>query len=105
MEDTKPLIQQLYESSELTPIKEDSLKAYYTCVRYKNVKENGIVINKPAQWSCMKGWFESHDGTFHGTPYDSKVVNFCSFRNTEVALKKELGSTYSIVHLNENSMH
>lgn len=104
MEYTKPLVQQVKESGDLTPIRERVLRTYYTCIRYMSVETDTVPYRGalgtpltyygPGQWSCMKGWFESYDNTFKGKMFDSKVIKFCKFRDTEVVLAKELGEPF-----------
>ena len=100
METTKPLIQQLIESHELTRIREESLKTYYTCVRYKPAPINtsayksavypSLGYNESHQWSCVKGRFEPYDDSFKGRVYELKGLNYCRFRDTDSALTKDI---------------
>lgn len=102
MEDTLTLVQELKKSGELTGIRESYLYSYYTCVRYSNtvVGKSGysgpmgteLTYYGPGQWSCMKGWFETYDNAFKGRVLDHKVLTYSAFRNTEKALKKDLGT-------------
>jgi hypothetical protein len=109
MQDTKPLIQQMKEEGDLQPIREPSSRTYYTCVRYNHVKlgeaagmgalGTPLTYYGPAQWSCMKGWFETHGNTFRGKSIDSKVVDYCSWRGATAAtaaLKKELAAPFTL---------
>jgi hypothetical protein len=107
MEASKPLIQQMKEAGDLQPIKEKPLRTYYTCVRYRTVElgtsghagvlGTPLTYYGPAQWSCMKGWFETHDNTFRGKSIDLKVVDYCKFRPTDSVLLKDLGAAYALV--------
>jgi hypothetical protein len=104
MKATKPLIQQMKEAGDLQVIKERPLRTYYTCVRYRNVEiatsayggvfGTPLTYYGPAQWSCMRGWFEDYDDTFRGNAIDSKVIDYCKFRDTDAALTKDLGDEY-----------
>ena len=97
MEDTRPLIQQIRESYELTEIKQKPLREYYTCVRYQNIPLSvgfDQTYYGPGQWSCMKGWFEGYDNTFKNKRIDHKVLDYCKFRNTIDALNYELGDKF-----------
>lgn len=106
MEASTPLIQQMKEAGELTAIEEKPLRTYYTCVRYRTVElgtsgyagvlRTPLTYYGPAQWSCMRGWFENHDNTFRGKSIDLKVVDYCKFRATDSALLKDLGAAYSL---------
>ncbi len=106
MENTKPLIQQLSDSGELTPIYQNNLRTYYTCVRYSNIElftsaysgpmGTPLTYYGPGQWSCVKGWVENYDYTFKGKRLDFKVMNYCKFRDTVGALKKELGEEFVV---------
>ena len=99
MDNTKSLIQQIKESGDLTQIKEKSLRIHYTCVRYNNIPVSigfDQIYYGPGQWSCMKGWFEGYDNTFKNKIIDSKVLEYCKFRDTEAALKKDLGDTFVV---------
>jgi hypothetical protein len=42
----------------------------------------------------MRGWFEDYDDTFRGNAIDSKVIDYCKFRDTDAALTKDLGDEY-----------
>lgn len=99
---TDELIMKMKESGEFTRIKESHHRTYYTCVRYTNTEigttpytgpiGSSLTHYGPGPWSCMKGWFETHDDTFQGKRVDSKVLNYCKFRNTEKALKKDINN-------------
>ena len=107
MEPTKPLIQEMKESGEFSQLEEKPLRTYYTCVRYSNVPistpvDTGLpfptIYYGPGQWSCMKGWFEPHDNTFRKNTVDTKVLNYCKFRDTVAALQKDIGQTFIMVN-------
>jgi len=101
MNSDNDLIQRIKAYGELTQIEEKPLRTYYTCVRYNHAiikksesgpLEPGYYSMSPGPWSCMKGWYESYDNTFQGTQFESKVLNYCKFRNTEEALKKDMSN-------------
>lgn len=109
MEDTKPLIQQILESGEFTPIDDSGLRTYYTCARvhhtalftasYSGPMATRLTYYGTGQWSCTKGWFESYDGTFQGKKVDSKVLNYSKFNlNHEFKIQKELGEEFIMFH-------
>ena len=102
----EPLIQQMKENYEFTQIKENPLRTYYTCVRYSNIPRytsawsgphgTAMTYYGPGQWSCIKGWFEGYDDTFKNKNVDSKVLDYCKYRDTNEALKKELGESFIV---------
>lgn len=98
--DDELLIIKMKRDHEFTQIKEPLLRTYYTCVRYShtilNPASHGTVYYGPGQWSCMKGWFESFDGSYRGKKIDSKILNYCRFINTEKALIKDINDNISL---------
>lgn len=98
------LVIKMKKSYDITRIKENPLRTYYTCVRYSNTKigtshytgpfGTGLTHYGPGRWSCIKGWFETDDNYFQGNRVDSKVLNYCKFRNTEEALKKDINDEF-----------
>jgi hypothetical protein len=98
----KPLIQDMKDSGEFTGIKEEPLKTYYTCVRYSNIQplyNNGSPIQiwtEAGPWSCTKGWFEMYGTSFRDKRIDHKVLDYCRFRDTVTALKKDIGEPFVI---------
>lgn len=104
LDDTRSLIQKMQTSGEFTQIQENPLRTYYTCVRYRSkivdssipTGQFGTVYYGPAEWSCTKGWFETYDNTYRGKSIDSKVLNYCKFRNTEEALKKDMNDDLTL---------
>lgn len=96
------LVIKMKKSYNITPIKENPLRTYYTCVRYSNTNistsssHTGLTYYGPGRWSCIKGWFEIYDNSFLGKRVDSKVLSYCKFRNTEEALKKDINDEFII---------
>ena len=78
---------------EATPIHENPLRTYYTCMRDERKKE--------LKWECVRGWYEFYDSRPNTIPTETQVVSYCSFipNGPGEILAKKLHTTIKTIYI------